>query len=65
MRKVALAPRSFGEPAQPGRHVIQCRPFKPAIVLKDSKIRANLAQQIRVSSGFSWRNHTGRGGQHG
>lgn len=65
MRKVALAPRSFGDAVHTGRHVIQCRPFKPAIVLKDCKIRANLAQQVRVSSGFSWRNHTGRGGQHG
>lgn len=65
MRKTALAPRSFGEPVHTGRHVIQCRPLKPAVVLKSSKIRANLAQQVRVSSGFSWRNHTGRGGQHG
>jgi hypothetical protein len=65
MRKVALAARSFGEAVHTGRHDIQCRPLKPSVILKGSKIRANLAQQIRVSSGFSWRNHTGRSGQHG
>ncbi|MGV4855794.1 hypothetical protein [Acetobacter senegalensis] len=65
MRKQEMAVRSFGEPAHAGRHVVQRRRLKPAVILKGSKIRANLAQQIRVSSGFSWRNHTGRGGQHG
>lgn len=55
MLKSAISVRTFGERAMPGRHIIICRPLNPDALAKSCRIRPDQSQQIRVSSGCSWR----------
>ncbi|KAA8387352.1 hypothetical protein FOH24_13845 [Acetobacter tropicalis] len=55
MLKTAITVRTFGERALPGRHLIICRPLNADALAKSCRIRPDQSQQVRVSSGFSWR----------